>query len=118
MEISIHNGVEEISSNRVEYVESLFVDEGFRRNGVARELIYKGEEWILQNDCEQVIVDTEKSCVGACGFCSNCGFEEVLLRENTVFYKRKVRSHVFAWDTLPVRSLSRTAAPMKHGVVF
>jgi aminoglycoside 6'-N-acetyltransferase I len=92
VEMSIRNNVEEYESDRVGYVESLFVDENFRRNGVARDLVKNGLEWIFQNNCTEVIVDTDKSYVGACAFYLNLGFVEILQRENEVFYKKNCGS--------------------------
>lgn len=88
VEISICNDVAKIFSGRVGYVESLYVDENFRRNGVATHLIENGQKWISQNNCTEVIVDTYKSCFGACEFYLKFGFVEILQRENKVFYKK------------------------------
>jgi len=58
--LSIRNDyVEGSNSTPVGYVEGIYVKPEYRNNGIAKELITKGEEWVKAKGCTQMGSDIE-----------------------------------------------------------
>ncbi len=90
-EISLRADAPQCGTSPVGYVESLFVDADFRRNGVGFKLLSKGQDWILQKNCSEFFVDTDTRCEGAIGFYENFGFQEMFRNKSEILYKKKLR---------------------------
>ncbi|MET3574268.1 aminoglycoside 6'-N-acetyltransferase [Bhargavaea ullalensis] len=54
-----HDYVEGTSTSPVGYLEGLFVEEGYRQEGLARDLVYRCEEWARQQGCTEFASDCE-----------------------------------------------------------
>lgn len=69
--------VEGTASSPVLYVEGLYVEPGWRRRGVARQLIAKAGEWGRQMGCTEMASDAELGNAGSIEFHKALGFTEV-----------------------------------------
>ena len=58
------------------YLEAVFVHEAFRKTGMARELVQKGELWCRYNNCYQMGSDVELDNVASQAFHQATGFRE------------------------------------------
>lgn len=54
-----HDYVEGTETSPVGYLEGIFIKEGFRHQGYARELLTECEDWARQNGCEEFASDCE-----------------------------------------------------------
>src|ERR1700754_4845562 len=54
-----HDYVEGSSSSPVAFIEGIYVDENFRRKGIAVELIKAAEQWGMEKGCVEMGSDTE-----------------------------------------------------------
>ena len=63
-------------SNPVAYIEGIYVDPKYRRQGLAKELIKIAEQWALKNGCEELGSDAELENVNSQKFHKNLGFKE------------------------------------------
>jgi streptothricin acetyltransferase len=60
--------------NRFAWVEGIGVDRSFRRRGIGRALVRRGEEWARKQGLPGMMVETQDNNVAACRFYSSCGF--------------------------------------------
>ena len=72
-----HDYVEGTDSSPVGYLEGIFVAEGYRKQGVAKELLSACESWAKTNGCSEFASDCELDNVQSLQFHLNVGFEEV-----------------------------------------
>ncbi|MCF6464787.1 GNAT family N-acetyltransferase [Clostridium sp. Cult2] len=68
--------VEGSSSSPVGYVEGIYVRTEYRNNGIAKELITKGEEWAKEKGCTQMGSDIELDNHISYKFHQKVGFKE------------------------------------------
>ena len=68
--------VEGTDSSPVGYLEGIYVEEGYRKHGTARELLTACETWAKSKDCTEFASDCELENVQSLQFHLNVGFEE------------------------------------------
>jgi len=68
--------VEGSETTPVGYVEGIFVNSDFRRQGVSKELMIKGEEWVKEKGCKQIGSDIEYDNNTSYHFHIKIGFKE------------------------------------------
>ena len=68
--------VEGTDSSPVGYLEGIYVADGYRQQGVARELLTVCETWAKSNGCTEFASDCELDNVQSLQFHLNVGFEE------------------------------------------
>jgi aminoglycoside 6'-N-acetyltransferase I len=69
------------------YVEGIYVRPAFRRMGLARVLLARGEQWALANGCRHMASDTWVWNTASRGFHTGAGFLE---KETLVFYVKRI----------------------------
>lgn len=75
--VSIRNDyVEGSDSSPVGYVEGIFIKEDFRKKGMAKALVDKGEEWAKSKGCTQMASDIEAHNMVSYDFHLGIGFKE------------------------------------------
>lgn len=67
------------------FLEGIFVDEKYRKLGVARALVNEGEKWAKSQNCAELASDRELDNELSEKFHLGCGFEET---ERTVSYRK------------------------------
>lgn len=50
--------VEGATSTPVGYIEGIFIEEAYRKNGIARKLMEMAEEWFISKGCKEIGSDT------------------------------------------------------------
>jgi aminoglycoside 6'-N-acetyltransferase I len=68
--------VEGSETSPVGYVEGIFVNPDYRRQGISKELMIKGEEWIKEQGCKQIGSDIEYDNDTSYQFHIKIGFKE------------------------------------------
>ncbi len=68
--------VEGTDSSPVGYLEGIYVTEGYRKQGVAKELLSACESWAKTKGCTEFASDCELDNVQSLQFHLNVGFEE------------------------------------------
>ena len=68
--------VEGTDSSPVGYLEGIYVADGYRKQGVARELLSACESWAKAKGCSEFASDCELDNVQSLQFHLNVGFEE------------------------------------------
>ena len=68
--------VEGTDSSPVGYLEGIYVADGYRNHGIARELLSACESWAKEKGCTEFVSDCELSNVQSLKFHLNVGFEE------------------------------------------
>jgi len=68
--------VEGTDSSPVGYLEGIYVVDGYRKHGIARELLSACENWAKSKGCTEFASDCELSNVQSLQFHLNVGFEE------------------------------------------
>ena len=71
-----HDYVEGTDSSPVGYLEGIYVADGFRKQGVAKELLSACESWVKEKGCTEFASDCELSNVQSLQFHLKVGFEE------------------------------------------
>lgn len=71
-----HDYVEGTDSSPVGYLEGIFIRDGYRKQGYARELLAKCEAWAKEMGCSEFASDCELTNTGSLAFHLNMGFEE------------------------------------------
>ena len=71
-----HDYVEGADSSPVGYLEGIYVADGYRKQGVARELLSDCESWAKNKGCTEFASDCELDNVQSLQFHLNVGFEE------------------------------------------
>ena len=71
-----HDYVEGTDASPVGYLEGIYVAEGHRKQGVARELLAACEGWAREKGCSEFASDCELSNAQSLQFHLNVGFEE------------------------------------------
>lgn len=71
-----HDYVEGSGSSPVGYLEGVYVDEGFRRRGVARALVRQCEQWAKGKGCAEFASDCELHNEQSLRFHLGAGFRE------------------------------------------
>ena len=69
--------VEGTDSSPVGYLEGIYVADGYRKQGVAKELLSACESWAKAKGCTEFASDCELDNVQSLQFHLNVGFEEV-----------------------------------------
>lgn len=72
-----HDYVEGTESLPVGYLEGIYVAEGCRKQGIARELLSACESWAKDNGCKEFASDCELTNTQSLRFHLSVGFEEV-----------------------------------------
>ena len=68
--------VEGTDSSPVGYLEGIYVAEGYRKQGIARELLFACESWAKTKGCTEFASECELDNVQSLQFHLNVGFEE------------------------------------------
>jgi aminoglycoside 6'-N-acetyltransferase I len=77
IELSIRTDyVEGTTTSPVAYIEGLYVEPGFRKQGIAEELVKKAEAWGLSRNCTEIASDAELTNAGSIAFHQALGFSE------------------------------------------
>lgn len=71
-----HDYVEGTDSSPVGYLEGVFVEEAYRRQGCAKKLLAKCEKWAKENGCSEFASDCELENTKSFEFHMPMGFEE------------------------------------------
>ena len=71
-----HDYVEGTDSSPVGYLEGIYVADGYRKQGVARELLSACESWAKTKGCTEFASDCELENTQSLQFHLNVGFEE------------------------------------------
>ena len=71
-----HDYVEGTGSSPVGYLEGIFVKEGYRKNGYARELLSACEQWAKEQGCSEFASDCELNNCESLLFHLETGFTE------------------------------------------
>ena len=71
-----HDYVEGTDSSPVGYLEGIYVADGYRKQGVARDLLSACESWARTKGCTEFASDCELDNVQSLRFHLNVGFEE------------------------------------------
>lgn len=71
-----HDYVEGTDSTPVGYLEGIYVEEGFRKKGIARELLSACESWAKGKGCREFASDCELDNVQSLQFHLRVGFGE------------------------------------------
>lgn len=71
-----HNYVEGTDSSPVGYLEGIYVADGYRKQGIAKELLSACENWAKEKGCTEFASDCELDNVQSLQFHLNVGFEE------------------------------------------
>lgn len=75
--VSIRNDyVEGANSSPVGYVEGIYVKPEYRRKGIAKLLVEKGEEWAKSKGCKEIASDILYDNIDSYNFHSRIGFKE------------------------------------------
>jgi len=69
--------VEGTTSTPVVYVEGLYVEPLYRKQGVANRLVKKAEGWGLERNCAEIASDAELNNTNSIGFHKLIGFKKV-----------------------------------------
>ncbi len=76
--LSIRNDyVEGAYSLPVAYIEAVYVQPEYQKNGIARQLVSLAERWALQKDIKQIASDTNMTNIPGIEFHKKAGFKEV-----------------------------------------
>lgn len=67
------------------FLEGIFVDEKYRKLGIARRLVSEGERWAISRNCAELASDRDLDNELSAKFHLGCGFEET---ERTVSYRK------------------------------
>lgn len=59
VEVSIHPHAIGCATQRVGYVEGLYVDPDMRRHGIGRKLLRAAEDWARRKGCQEMASDTQ-----------------------------------------------------------
>lgn len=71
-----HDYVEGTESSPVGYLEGIYVADGYRNQGIARELLFACENWAKEKGCLEFASDCELDNTQSLQFHLNVGFEE------------------------------------------
>ena len=71
-----HDYVEGTDSSPVGYLEGIYIEEPYRRKGLAKELLSTCENWAKTKGCREFASDCELENVDSLAFHLNTGFEE------------------------------------------
>jgi aminoglycoside 6'-N-acetyltransferase I len=71
-----HDYVEGTDSSPVGYLEGIYVQEKYRKNGYAAELLSECEKWAKENGCTEFASDCELENIDSLRFHMALGFEE------------------------------------------
>ena len=71
-----HDYVEGTDSSPVGYLEGIYVADGYRKQGIAKELLAACENWAKIKGCAEFASDCEQDNVQSLQFHLNVGFEE------------------------------------------
>ena len=78
IELSVRQDyVEGAEDMPVAYIEGIFVDNVFRKKGLALQLIHKAEQWARSQGYTQLCSDSELANTGSIIFHQKAGFDEV-----------------------------------------
>lgn len=69
--------VEGTETSPVGYLEGIFIAEGYRHNGYAKELLRECEKWAKEKNCSEFASDCELGNNGSLNFHIAMGFEEI-----------------------------------------
>ncbi len=70
-----HDYVEESETSPVAYIEGLYVEDGFRRKGIAARLVKAAEAWGKEKGCSEIGSDCEIDNQASIDFHTASGFE-------------------------------------------
>ena len=71
-----HDYVEGTGSSPVGYLEGIYVMEGYRHYGIAKQLLHACEAWAKEKGCSEFASDCELDNLQSLQFHLNVGFEE------------------------------------------
>ena len=82
-----HDYVEGTGSSPVGYLEGIFVSEGYRKKGIAAELLAECEAWAKEKGCTEFASDCELDNADSLSFHLALGFEEA---NRIICFKKKL----------------------------
>ncbi len=82
-----HDYVEGCETSPVGFLEGIYVDEGHRHGGVARQLLHACEGWARDMDCREFASDCEIDNQASLSWHLNAGFEEM---GRTIWFAKKL----------------------------
>ena len=71
-----HDYVEGTETSPVGYLEGIFIEEAYRRKGLAKQLLAACEEWAKEQGCTEFASDCELTNTDSLKFHLSLGFEE------------------------------------------
>ena len=83
-----HDYVEGCDSSPVAYIEGIYVEEQYRRHGIAQELVKFAESWGRERDCIELASDCELENNLSIDFHSGSGFTET---NRLVCFKKDIK---------------------------
>ena len=86
-----HDYVEGTSTTPVGYLEGIFVKEGYRNKGYAKELLAECEAWAKRNGCREFASDCEIDNIGSFRFHKAMKFAEA--NRIICFINKKINPH-------------------------
>lgn len=69
--------VEGATSSPIVYIEGLYVEPDYKKQGVANRLVKKAENWALKKNCMEIASDAELNNRNSIEFHKSIGFKEV-----------------------------------------
>ena len=87
LEVAIRDWAEGCDTKNVGYLESVYVDEFFRRSGVAGGLIQAAEKWARDHGAAEIASDVDINNDEALGMHHHMNYEEV---GRSVLFKKKL----------------------------
>ena len=86
-ELSLREYVEGCVSSPVAYLEGLYVKEGFRQQGLARQLVQVAEDWARGQGCAELASDTDADNLLGQEVHEKLGFDEA---QRSVIYRKDI----------------------------
>lgn len=87
IEMSIRNYADGCVTDKVAYVEGLYVEPAYRQQQVATQLLKAGEQWAKEKGCTEMASDVEIGNDASIAFHLSAGFQEVT---RAVLFARKL----------------------------
>lgn len=89
IEVSIRPEIQDCETSPVGYIESLYVDREFRRQGIASRLLNQAENWVQQNKLSILYVDTDLPYAAARALYADFGFERLLDKDPELLFRKR-----------------------------
>ena len=84
-----HDYVEGTETSPVGYLEGIFIEENYRKQGYAKQLLAACENWAREQGCTEFASDCELDNIGSLKFHLSLGFEEA---NRVICFTKKLNS--------------------------